>query len=136
MTAHALAKLLLSRPDAFVPEGVYQRLFPDSPSQGTPILILMERGSLKFIVSATRFPGRTDDNIRYFYNEHTCPTNWIGDVELISDDGDVDPHGFMKVVRIVDDPALPDDDINERDDQLVSLFPEVLLSDSTTLSTH
>lgn len=31
------------------------------------------------------------NNKRYYYNEHTCPTNWLG-VEKVELEGDLDPH--------------------------------------------
>jgi hypothetical protein len=45
----------------------------------------------------------TDDNKRFFYEEHSCPTNYIG-VEVISVDGDSDPHGLFKYVATADMP--------------------------------
>ncbi len=37
----------------------------------------------------------------YFYNEHTCPTNFLGDVvKVIDADGDDDPHGIFAFVSI------------------------------------
>lgn len=46
---------------------------------------------------------------RYFYDEHTCPTNWMRHVEEISVGNDFDPHGIFEFVsvengRLVDDP--------------------------------
>lgn len=38
---------------------------------------------------------------RYYYEEHTCPTNYLRDVvKVISEDGDEDPHGIFKFVSI------------------------------------
>jgi hypothetical protein len=62
-----------------------------------------------------------DDGLAYFYNEHTCPTNWIGDVEAIIFEGDSDPHGVAQFVRRVDLPSSVDD-VDDLD--LPSLFPE------------
>jgi hypothetical protein len=39
---------------------------------------------------------------RYFYNEHTCPTNWIREVEEIEFEGDRDPHGVFEFVSVED----------------------------------
>jgi hypothetical protein len=36
----------------------------------------------------------------YFYNEHTCPTNFSG-FTMISCDGDHDPHGIFEFVESV-----------------------------------
>jgi hypothetical protein len=35
---------------------------------------------------------------RYFYEEHTCPTNWLQDVVEVEVDGDCDPHGLARYV--------------------------------------
>jgi hypothetical protein len=39
---------------------------------------------------------------RYFYNEHTCPTNWLRDIEQIEFEGDTDPHGVFEFVSVED----------------------------------
>lgn len=51
-----------------------------------------------------RFTGdpRDEDEYHpdnYFYNEHTCPTNYLNVLELRTDDGDTDPHGVFAYVR-------------------------------------
>lgn len=46
--------------------------------------------------------GRPDHK-RFFYEEHTCPTNYIG-VEMIAFDGDTDPHGLFKFAGTQDMP--------------------------------
>lgn len=38
---------------------------------------------------------------KYFYTEHTCPTNWLG-VEVIMDGEDTDPHGIFEHVQTVE----------------------------------
>jgi hypothetical protein len=43
------------------------------------------------------------DRKRNFYEEHTCPTNYIG-AEMIVIDGDLDPHGLFKFVGTIDVP--------------------------------
>ena len=62
------------------------------------------------------------DSTRFFYEEHSCPTNWIRDTAMISVGGDVDPHGFLKFVRSVPQPKL-----NGSENQITEIFPEVLL---------
>jgi len=47
----------------------------------------------------------------YFYNEHTCPTNWTGDIEMLIAKGDGDPHGLFEYVESIDLP--PDVDVEE-----------------------
>jgi hypothetical protein len=43
-----------------------------------------------------------DEHERYFYEEHTCPTNFVGgDVVALYENGDRDPHGAFRFVRSV-----------------------------------
>lgn len=60
-------------------------------------------------------PGEGKD---YFYEEHSCPTNYV-ECEAIIYEGDEDPHGVFQFVRAV---AAPDDgpDLGEWRD----IFPE------------
>lgn len=39
---------------------------------------------------------------QYFYDEHTCPTNWTRDIVEIIFGGDHDPHGVFEFVSVVD----------------------------------
>lgn len=42
-----------------------------------------------------------EHHVEYFYNEHTCPTNYMGNVlRVISGDGDTDPHGIFRFVKV------------------------------------
>jgi hypothetical protein len=43
-----------------------------------------------------------ENHARYFYDEHTCPTNFMGEVEKVIDpaDGDEDPHGIFAFVKM------------------------------------
>jgi hypothetical protein len=45
-------------------------------------------------------PEAAWDNARYFYNCHTCPTNYMRDVAEIICNGDPDPHGVFEFVSI------------------------------------
>lgn len=45
---------------------------------------------------------------RYFYEEHTCPTNYLHDVVAVMVDGDSDPHGLAEYVTAIDRPAAFD----------------------------
>ncbi len=42
------------------------------------------------------------ENSRYFYDEHTCPTNWTRDIVQIEFKGDRDPHGVFEFVSVKD----------------------------------
>jgi hypothetical protein len=39
------------------------------------------------------------EHTRYYYEEHTCPTNWFRDVKKISIGDDDDPHGLVVFVE-------------------------------------
>lgn len=57
----------------------------------------------------------------YFFEEHSCPINWLRDCVKVIQDGDVDPHGFLSHVRSVEVPR----DFDEDDDDAVrDLFPD------------
>lgn len=64
------------------------------------------------------------ENKRYFYEEHSCPTNWIGNASMIAIDGDTDPHGILSFVRSV--PVDMNFDPNDEDELITDAFPEVL----------
>jgi hypothetical protein len=40
-----------------------------------------------------------DDSHRYYYNEGTCPTNYLGVLKVFDDEGDDDPHGIFEFVK-------------------------------------
>lgn len=41
-------------------------------------------------------------NKPYFYDEHSCPTNWLRNVDRVIIESDDDPHGLIQFVRSVD----------------------------------
>ncbi len=40
------------------------------------------------------------DSQRYYYEEHTCPSNFLGVEKVMDDSGDEDPHGIFAFVGI------------------------------------
>jgi hypothetical protein len=79
------------------------------------LVILPQDKPVHFIVKGMAFVDengsrRDAEHKRFFYEEHTCPTNYVG-VEMIAFDGDIDPHGLFKFVASTD---MPDDyDVDE-----------------------
>jgi hypothetical protein len=69
-----------------------------------------------FVVKGCRLVDSPDRT--YFYEEHSCPTNYV-QCEAIICDGDDDPHGVFEFVRSVDVPDDYDGKANWR-----ALFPE------------
>lgn len=91
-----------------------QKAIPPSPEPEYKKLVLLEipprEHSLFFVVEATQY--RTEEECgsgdEYFYNEHTCPTNWIRHVRDIIDTSDLstDPHGVAQYrgsIRLTED---------------------------------
>lgn len=58
---------------------------------------------------------------RYFFEEHSCPTNWLRHCAAVIQDGDTDPHGFLTFVRSVE---VSEDFDADQDNQWAILFPE------------
>jgi hypothetical protein len=60
---------------------------------------------------------------KFLYEEHTCPTNWMG-VEVLIDGEDTDPHGLFEHVQTVE---MPDEEIdldNITVEEIAELFSE------------
>lgn len=98
----------------------------------------LERAPLYFVISARHWPDKDPDpwssavsHDAYYYGEHTCPTNWIGDIVAIIAGGDDDPHGFATFVRRCESPPgmTEDGDWEAGSDQVSwrDLFPETVL---------
>lgn len=62
----------------------------------------------------------------YFFEEHSCPTNWLSECVAVIDGGDCDPHGFLEFVRAAD---VPDDFDADNDANWITLFPEAFPAD-------
>ena len=76
-----------------------------------------------FIVEGMRFEGEGDDDgdeyehKRFYYMEHSCPTNWLKP-DMVYFDGDTDPHGLIEFVATKDEADFPADEPygpNDRD---------------------
>lgn len=87
---------------------------------------------LRFLIEGMRFVDKKDlsrhpeyGGPRYFYEEHSCPTNWLKHCTMVAFDGDTDPHGFLRYVRDIDRPDLPENCMDE-DEALRQMFPEML----------
>ncbi len=90
---------------------------------------------LYFVVHARRFPhhskddGEQEHRDAYFYNEHTCPTNWTDDILAVISDGDPDPHGFATFVRRLPAPNDMDENGYNNAASWLELFPETVPQD-------
>lgn len=59
------------------------------------------------------------ENTEYFYESHSCPTNWLGDIDTMEFEGDQDPHGVIRFVNQF--PATPET-LDSSNTQQPSLF--------------
>ena len=80
-----------------------------------------------FVMKADRYrddPAQTNDEYQksqqYFFESHSCPTNWLRNCIAVIKDGDTDPHGFLSFVRAIDIDLGFDEDAAEWS----VLFPE------------
>ena len=88
-------------------------------STPTPTLVLLKRNGIYLVVN-----GYGNGNDAYFYNEHTCPTNYMDCVEAIIYEKDADPHGVFEWVATIDKPE--DWDYGpEEFEEWCALFPEL-----------
>lgn len=65
--------------------------------KGKPLYLLVE-GNIFDDDKCLGLPKHLESK-RYFYEEHTCPTNWFGNVREICIDGEHDPHELFKYVE-------------------------------------
>ena len=73
-------------------------------------------------------PNRDEaDSKRFFYEEHSCPTNWL-EPKMVYYDGDADPHGLLEFVATRDESTFPPDETwgpNARDQAFVDFIESV-----------
>lgn len=99
----------------------------------TLVLLKIETsdGPVYFVVEGVkRWPesyAEMQDGDRYFYEEHTCPINFIR-VPLIASGGDLDPHGLFDHVETVwmMDEYESESEAGRGGDYLVEVFPVLL----------
>ena len=84
-----------------------------------PVFFVMDHD--RYREDTTEGDEQNQESQRYFFEEHSCPTNWLHECVAVIEDGDTDPHGFLDFVHAVDVPQ--DFDIND-DEQWSALFPE------------
>lgn len=63
-------------------------------------LVLLKCGDIGLVVEGMVFDGDKSNN-EYFYNEHTCPVNYMKNVKMVFDlkNDDTDPHGIFEYVK-------------------------------------
>jgi len=61
-----------------------------------------QQQSIFLIVKGRIFDGKLDeDSDQYLYEQHTCPTNFLGDVEVVIIGEDNDSHGLFEYVTTI-----------------------------------
>lgn len=66
-------------------------------------LVFLQAGYIVLIVEGLNLSGIGTENNAYYYNEHTCPTNYMKDVIKVIDlrNRDTDPHGIFEYKKTV-----------------------------------
>lgn len=80
-----------------------------------------------FVLEGKRYHDHLNDDYdgkQFFYEEHSCPTNWIRNTIMIANAGDTDPHGLLQFVRSIPAPTFSGNCM-EDDEVIISNFPEV-----------
>lgn len=80
---------------------------------------------LYFVVEGMDWSNRPKDasNFAFFYEEHSCPTNWLKP-EMMAFDGDTDPHGVIRFVRSIRQTEVVESDHGGEDWE--AAFPEII----------
>lgn len=76
-------------------------------------LVLLRKDDLFLVVKGMRFVGHGKDetigaNDQYFYEQHTCPTNYLKDVVAVIQGDSADPHGLFEYWNTVDAAGVDD----------------------------
>jgi len=71
-----------------------------SKRQEKRLITLKSEGPVTLLVEGLAFiPGDSEEHQRYYYDEHTCPTNYMPNVvQVIDEAGDRDPHGVFRFI--------------------------------------
>lgn len=97
------------KPGNIVPRVAVERAPEHDCVDTLTLLRFPNRPDAYLVVAGTRNASdRPGENERYFYDEHTCPTNYL-DIEAIWDGADDDPHGIFAYVATIDRPVNFDD---------------------------
>ncbi len=106
-----------------VKEGILISTRSNLSSIKKDVLVLLkhyEIDDLFIVVKGMCFGNKQEEeqNLAYYYNEHTCPVNYLG-VDKIIYKGDSDVHGLFEYVKHVDYIEL---DCNLTTEQILNIF--------------
>ena len=86
-------------------------------------LVLLQNDQIALVVEGINFSDQPNDNNEYFYNEHTCPTNYLTRVIDVIDlkEKQTDPHGLFKFVKSIPFVEAPENQYRSYED-VMKLF--------------
>ena len=95
----------------------------DTGERTDKTVVLLKAGDIVLVVEGTLHTPGDSSHDAYFYNTHTCPTNYLKSVKAIIDlkNKDTDPHGIFEYVATLPWNAQADECNNG--DYLQTLFP-------------
>ena len=104
----------------------------DTPQQIKGLSLLRFPGSNTYFVFSGPVRKYDDEETRqsgdaFFFEENSCPTNWIKRCVAVISDGDTDPHGFLEFVRST--PGVNGVWGNETHDDWIEIFPEAFTAE-------
>jgi transcription elongation factor Elf1 len=100
------------------PTDIEVRICKEKYSKVIDVLVLEPQAKPLYVAVASKNYGQGADSKRYFYEQHTCPTNWTREVQMLLIDGNCDPHGLFRYVGT----QIVPDDFGYDDDQLVEII--------------
>lgn len=93
--------------------------------QDKPVYFVIRGMGFRKIGEVTDF-----ENKEFFYESHSCPTNWLRDIERLVIEDDDDPHGLLRFVRSIDAAsATPQEQGNYSEPDVFATFPEMKETD-------
>ena len=85
------------------------------------VLVLEPQDRPLYVAVASKDYGCGLDDKRYLYEEHTCPTNWTRDVEMLMIGSNTDPHGLFQYLGTE---YVPDDFFDGDNDEALATIIE------------
>ena len=81
-------------------EGISTSIVPGERAEKTQVT-LKSTGPMTILVEGRRYrgPSSVEPDDAYYYNEHTCPVNYLGVLKVVDGSGDDDPHGIFEWVK-------------------------------------
>jgi ribosomal protein L37AE/L43A len=117
--AHAPGDVTITKDEKNTTSWTRQMVLLKFDGKDGPVFFVMDHK--RYHTGEPKTEAEHQDSQRYFFEEHSCPTNWLRDCVAVIEDGDTDPHGFLDFVRAVE---VPEDFSEHDDEKWALLFPE------------